>query len=313
MKDEFTTKLENYIEELKDNGGGTATQAILKAFLTFYESESVPISEYTSELIGKHLTQSSGTAGTSRMRRSTLKSAFNELGYPQVAAEVQKTGFAFAREYFKSFKELDDLIEKARRKEMGKVDEKYKVYKCDGFTQSQVIVYMMWIGVPRDEILELSLSDIDMDKKCVVSNGREYSFADNPKIEQVFKDFMEADSYVTTNRARHAKRMYYRVMPYNSDRLFRNSNDAKKSTAMALFSIKRKLEGNKRIEYLTIARSGQFKRGYMKLTKGKLPNFSDYESLWKYFGAIVDNGSAAQMLRKEWEMYLDMISPEFDS
>lgn len=299
----FLKTVDTFLEENKYESGIETTTNILKAFTNYYEQQKKPISEYQKEDFDAYLKANYNTPQSSRTVRSNLGIAFKRMGLNDASEAIRATEDSFKTNYFKDFETLDNMIESVRREKFTALEGAPVNCNCDSFTMSQVILYLTWIGVPKTLLTQMPLSSINTEEKYV-DGGRKYSYADNPKIAEVFEKYKNADSYTGLNTKKG--KPYFRENPYQGDTLIRTRSKPTGSNvniATTLNRIKTTL-GDEKFTYYNVFRSGQFYRGFQKLTKGILPEFSDTENLWEYFGVRLETDSARQMFNKEWKTYL---------
>jgi len=100
---------------------------------------------------------------------------------------------------------------------------------CDNLTLSEVVLYLAWIGVPRDSLVKLPLSAINLERQCVEYQDDEirleFSFADNPRIAEVFGRYKKSKYFVTV-RQRNGKPQFVNG-EYYGDSIIRVSSPPK--------------------------------------------------------------------------------------
>lgn len=300
---DFLKKVDTFLEENKYESGIETTANILKSFMNYYEQQKVPISEYNKENFDAYLKTNYGTPQSSRTVRSALGIAFKRMGLDEASDEIRATEDSFRTNYFKDFEALDGMIEKVRYEKFTSLSGAPIDCPCDSFTMGQVILYLAWIGVPKGLLTQMPLSSINLEEKYV-DGGKKYSFADNPKIAEVFEKYKNADTYIGLNT--NKGKVFFRENQYQGDTLVRTRSKPTGSNvniATTLNRIKTTF-GDESVTYYNVFRSGQFYRGFQKLTKGILPEFSNVNNLWEYFRVQLDTDSARIMFNKEWKTYL---------
>ncbi len=188
-------------------------------------------------------------------------------------------------------------------------DTPHNPLACDNLTLSEVVLYLAWIGVPRDSLVKLPLSAINMDKQCVEYQGGEkryeFSFADNPRIADVFARYKKSKYFVII-RQRNGKPQFVNG-EYYGDSLIRvstppkdNSNAVEnmKATLARVFRNFKFAE-----EYKNVFFSGAYARGFDKITQGIMPIFTS-EGILEYFGVVAETYTIRNNFKHRWENYL---------
>ncbi len=211
--------------------------------------------------------------------------------------------------YLLSFNELKAGIDEVRRKHFEDLGSTpYNPLVCDNLTLGEVIIYLAWIGVPRDTLGNLPLSAINLDKQCVEYDEdgvkRVFSFADNPVIADTFGKYSKSKQFVGT-RVKNGKLQFLNG-DYYGDGIIRLSSPPKdnssiniKSFLNRIFSRYFQFAG----EYKIVYYSGAFSRGYEKIIKGNLPSFTP-DGIMDYFGVIVETESVRYSFKRQWDNYL---------
>ncbi len=188
-------------------------------------------------------------------------------------------------------------------------DTPHNPLACDNLTLSEVVLYLAWIGVPRDSLVKLPLSAINMDKQCVeYQDGEkryEFSFADNQRIADVFARYKKSKYFVII-RQRNGKPQFVNG-EYYGDSLIRvstppkdNSNAVEnmKATLTRVFRNFKFAE-----EYKNVFFSGAYARGFDKITQGIMPIFTS-EGIMEYFGIVAETQANRYNIKHRWDNYL---------
>lgn len=241
-----------------------------------------------------------------------IVSSFLEFcGLPLVANELRNAKEVIPEfGYILSFDDLAAGIDEVyyeQYKPFG--DTPHNPLACDNLTMSEVVVYLAWIGVPRDSLVKLSLDTINLEKQCVEYEDdgihREFSFADNPRIAEVFARYKKSKYFVTV-RQRNGKPQFVNG-EYYGDSLIRvgsppkSNNNAVENMKATLSRVFRNFGFAE--EYKNVFYSGAFVRGYDKITQGVLPMFTA-EGIKEYFGIVAETQATKYNVKHRWENYL---------
>lgn len=293
-----------YLEEHKYDPNLNLTTDVLNPFVSYYKKQELPISEYTKDNFDQYFKTVCGTPKSCETTRASLARIFSKLGLENISTTIRSADLrSFKNNYFKDFEDLDSKIEKVRYEKFSSMPGAPIDCPCDSFTMGQVILYLAWIGVPKTILTQMPLASIDLEEK-VVDGGKKYSFADNQKIFDVFQNYKNADFYIGLNTQKG--KIFFRTNPYQGDTLIRTRSKPTGSNAnitTTLNRIKTTFE-DEAFSYYNVFRSGQFYRGFQKLTQGILPDFSSDNEIWNYFRVQLTTDDSKRMFRTEWETYL---------
>lgn len=301
----FLEKVNTYLDEHKYDPNLTKTTDVLNPFLKFYKQTGIPISEYTKEKFDSYFKSVCGTPQSSAVTRTVLARLFDNLGLSEISEIVRSAKNNYKMNYFSDFEALDSRIEKVRYENFSSVEGAPTDSPCDSYTMAQVILYLAWIGVPKLLLTQMPLSAINLEEQYV-DGGKKYSFADNPKIAEVFKKYKNSDYYIGVNTKKG--KVFFCTNSYQGDTLIRTraklTTGSNVNITTTLNRIKTTFNGDEAFSYYNVFRSGQFFRGFQKLTSGILPEFSDPDNLWDYFRVQLDTADSRSFYKKEWETYL---------
>ncbi len=188
-------------------------------------------------------------------------------------------------------------------------DTPHNPLACDNLTLSEVVLYLAWIGVPRDSLVKLPLSAINLDKQCVeYQDGEkhyEFSFADNPRIADVFTRYKKSKYFVII-RQRNGKPQFVNG-EYYGDSLIRvssppkNNSNAVENMKATLSRVFRNFQFAD--EYKNVYYSGACARGFDKMMQGIMPMFTS-EGIMEYFGIVAETYTIRSSVKHRWENYL---------
>lgn len=306
-KDEFIKKSEEYLNIIKYEKSFSAQKICVTSFLKFYETKNKPIEEYKKHDFEEFLKRY-GNSSTFASMKTRLCDLIEKTGYPD-QLKILKNVYSTSKEYIKSFEELDRKIEEARIERFPFLKDMPPLKVCDILTVNQVAVYLAWLGVPSDYLTKMPLTAINTEKNYIDA-GRIFSYADNPKMIDIFTMYRNADSFIDMKPSKNKKNdIDIKTEQYYSDFLIRpkkqkNCETANRESSISNIvnhiSIRFKFVKN----YLDIQRAGQFSRGYDKLTNGESPDFSSYENVWEYFNVIINTESQLLTFKRDWENYV---------
>ena len=300
----FLIKADQFLTANQDDLNATSS---VRTFVKFVGEYGKPISDYTTEDFSTFFNQKYRNANSFTSVKSKLKNFLKNVGEEDALQVLDSTKMTYKKDYLKSFKELADGIQASRFKQMPFLKYSPKPEYCDKLTMGEVILYCAWIGVPQNIIFQLPLSAMDLDAK-VVHAGKDYSFADNKEIIEIFTKYKNSDTFVLNRTIRD--KTHFSDCEYCGDGLIRakkqtNTNINAKTLTSRIFS---NFEFAK--SYFNVSRSGQFCRGYEKYKKGIEPDFNSSEKIWEYFGITLSTDAEIYMFRKDWAEYLEWIRSE---
>ena len=300
----FLTKVDEYLTDHKYDPNLTKTTDALNPFVKFYKQSGIPITDYTKENFDSYFKTVCGTPQSSAVTRTVLARLFTNLGFEDISEIIRSAKNNYKMNYFADFEALDSRIEKVRSENFLSVEGAPTDAPCDTYTMAQIILYLAWIGVPNLILTQMPLTSINVEEQYI-DGGKKYSYADNPKIAQVFEKYKNSDYYIgmTTKKGK----VYFCSNSYQGDTLIRTRakpTGSNVNITTTLNRIKTTFNGDEAFSYYNVFRSGQFFRGFKKLTTGILPEFSDPDNLWDYFRVQLDTADSRSFFKKEWEAYL---------
>lgn len=308
---EFVKKSEKYIESNSDKMSFKAVESAIRKFLRFYEAHGKALSEYTSADYKKFFADSYKTSTSFTSVKSWLVNYLRALGELKPADILYRAKIVRKMNYLTDFSELKDGIEKVRKEknailidEFSKKNPGMKI-GCDQLTMGEIALYLLWIGVPRNELIRLPLSAIDLDKNAVIGS-KEYSFANEEHIIAAFKEYKLSETFVML-RAMGDGKVCFQNSCYYGNGIIRSRNqntaDSEKAKDTLLYRLFSTFPFA--VNALNVFRSGQFSRGYEKYEKGEFPDFDSATSLWEYFRVEFGSVSESELFRRDWNEYLD--------
>lgn len=302
---EFVGKVENYIQENSDSLKFRPTASILNKFLSFFKEQNKPLSEYSTTDFKKYLSSVCKQFDSSTTIRSVLVDVFKNLGEEKAADVLKRTPITLNYRYIKDFETLTEGIQKVRQEENSKYDESMDLGACDKFTLGEVVLYLLWIGVPRNVILDLPLSSIDLEHGIITSADKEYPFADNEVISKTLANYKNSDSFGTFCKRSNGK-ICVQFNSYYGDGIIRSRSELPKNSVSSKDAFISKVFSTFKFAstYLNVFRSGQFARGYEKYQAGQLPNYDSISSLWDYFRVDIKTADQLSSFRRDWNLYL---------
>lgn len=296
----FLNLADKYITENKRNVG------CIKTFLKFFSGREKPIEEYTAadfkDFFGAYYNKPSSFPTV----KSRLIKFLKTLGEDEAANVLNDVEMTYRKNYIKDFDTLYKGIQQARFEKMPFLKYSPESEQCDQLTMGEVILYLAWIGVPQNIVLQVPLSAIDLDKK-VVSAGKDYSFADNTQIEKIFSRYKNATTFVGT-RTINGK-THFVTSDYHGSEVIRTKKQANNHTNIKTLLTRVFSSFGFAGNYSNVYRSGQFNRGYTKYAKGEQPDFSSVERVRDYFGVVLAPTEIPKF-RKEWNAYLNWVKSQ---
>ncbi len=286
-----------YLKKTKSNTG------CVKTFLKFFAEYGKPINEYSSADFEKFFNEKYNTPSSFPTVKSRLIKFLKTLGEDEVANVLNDVEMTYRKNYIKDFDTLYKGIQEARFEKMPFLKYSPESEQCDQFTMGEVILYLAWIGVPQNIVLQVPLSAIDLDKK-VVSAGKDYSFADNPQIDKIFMRYKNAMTFVGTRTVNG--KTHFVTSDYHGDDIIRTKKQENNNTNFKTLFTRVFLSFEFAGSYSNVYRSGQLNRGYRRYTKGELPDFYSAERVWNYFRANLTPAEIPKF-KREWNAYLSWI------
>jgi len=307
--DTLKTKADEYLSRFSDDAR-CPHRTYIRHFVEYCAKMDKDVENFTTEDFTNLLKPHTNPHTAANVRY--IVSSFLDFCGLQSAADKLRNAKEVIPEfgYVLSFDDLVAGIDEAyyeQYKPFG--DTPHNPLACDNLTMSEVVVYLAWIGVPRDSLVKLPLSAINLDKQCVeYQDGEkhyEFSFADYPRIAEVFERYKKSKYFVTI-RQRNGKPQFVNG-EYYGDSLIRVSTPPKGSSN-AVENMKATLSRVFRNfkfaeEYKNVFYSGAFVRGYDKITQGIMPVFTP-EGIMEYFGIVAETYTMRNNIRQRWENYL---------
>lgn len=286
---------------LKENEYDTNATCNVKTFIKFFAEKQKPIDEYAVTDFKEFFAANYSHPSSFPTVKSRLIKFFNAIDEKQAVQVLENVEMTYRTNYIKDFDVLYKGICSSRYEKMPFLKYEPEKDYCDQYTMGEVILYLAWIGVPQNIVLQVPLSAMDLDKKTVIA-GKEYSFADNPQIDKIFTRYKNADSYIGTRTVKG--KTHFVTCPYCGTDIIRtkkqsNSNTNIKTLLTRVFSTY-SFAGS----YFNVYRSGQLCRGYQKYESGEQPDFTSSEKLWDYFGVTLITDADKLMFKKDWNSYL---------
>lgn len=307
--DTLKTKAQEFLEPFKDNNR-CPQHTYTNNFIEYCGSVDKNIEDFVSEDFTNFLKPHTNPHTAANVK-SIVGSFLEFCGLSSVANELRN-----AKEIIPDFGYIlsfDDLVANidATYYELYKPfgDTPHNPLACDNLTLGEVVLYLAWIGVPRDSLVKLPLSSINMKKAFVEyeTEGRhyEFSFAGNQRIAEVFDKYQKS-KYFTIIRQRNGKPQFVNG-EYHGDSLIRVSSppkDGSNAVENMKATLSRIFQNFKFArEYKEIFFSGAFARGYDKITQGVLPMFTA-EGIMDYFGIVAETYTVRSTIKQRWENYL---------
>lgn len=307
--DTLKAKAQEFLKPFKDNNR-CPHHTYINNFVEYCNKIDKDIENFVSEDFTNFLKPHTNPHTASNVK-SIVGNFLEFCGLSSVANELHN-----AKEVIPEFgylQSFDDLVTN--------IDEVYyELYKpfgntpqnplaCDNLTLGEVVLYLAWIGVPRDSLVKLPLEAINLKKQCIeYQDGEkhyEFSFVGNQRIAEVFERYKKS-KYFTIIRQRNGKPQFVNG-EYYGDSLIRVSSPPKdnsnavenmKATLSRIFQ-NFKFAG----EYKYVYYSGACARGLDKIRQGILPVFTT-EGIMDYFGIVAETYSIRNNLKNRWENYL---------
>lgn len=307
--DILKVKAQEFLEPFKDNNR-CPQRTYVNSFLNYCDTMDKDLENFISEDFTNFLKPHTNPHTAANVK-SIVGNFLEFCGLTSVANELRN-----AKEvipdfgYILSFDDLAAAIDETYYnlyKPFG--DTPHNPLACDNLTLGEVVLYLAWIGVPRDSLVKLPLSAINLERKCVEYENEnkhyEFSFADNPRIAEVFERYQKSKYFVII-RQRNGRPQFVNG-EYYGDSLIRVSSPPKdgsnvqenmKATLSRVFQNFKFLK-----EYKEAFFSGAFARGFDKITQGIMPIFSS-EGIMDYFGIVAETYTIRSTIKQRWENYL---------
>lgn len=292
---------------LKENEYDAGATGCIKTFLKFFSANQKAIDEYTVGDFKAFFSAYYNKPSSFPTVKSRLIKFLKTLGEDETANILNDVEMTYRKNYIKDFDTLHKGIQQARFEKMPFLKYSPESEQCDQLTMGEVILYLAWIGVPQNIVLQVPLSAMDLDKK-VVSAGKEYSFADNPQIDKIFTRYKNATTFIGTRTVKG--KTHFVTSDYHGNEVIRTKKQANNHTNIKTLLTRVFSSFGFAGSYFNVYRSGQLNRGYQKYVKGEEPDFTSSEKLWDYFGATLTTDADIYMFKKDWISYLNWLDSE---
>lgn len=307
--DILKAKAQEFLEPFGDNNR-CPQRTYTNNFIEYCGSVDKNIEDFVSEDFTNFLKPQTNPHTTANVK-SIICSFLEFCGLLSVANELRN-----AKEVIPDFGYIlsfDDLVANidATYYELYKPfgDTPHNPLACDNLTLGEVVLYLAWIGVPRDSLIKLPLSAINMERKCVEyeNEGKhyEFSFADNPRIAEVFERYQKSKYFVII-RQRKGKPQFVNGEYYGNSliRVSSPPKDGSNAIENMKATLNRIFQNFKFVkEYKYVYYSGACARGYDKITQGIMPIFTS-EGIMEYFGIIAETYTVRDSVKQRWKNYL---------
>lgn len=300
----FLNKADKYLQE--NQYDQSATNGV-STFLKFFSAKGKDIKEYTESDFKDFFNEYYKTPSSFPTQKSRLIKFLNAIGEKSAAETLGGVKMTYRKNYIKNFDTLYKGICDARYEKMPFLKYTPESDQCDQLTMGEVILYLSWIGVPQNIVLQVPLSAMDLEKK-VVSAGKEYSFADNPQIDKIFTRYKNATTFVGTRKIKD--KTHFVTCDYHGTDIIRTKKQANNNTNIKTLLTRVFSSFGFAGSYFNVFRSGQLNRGYQKYVKGEEPDFTSSEKLWEYFGATLITDAEIYMFKNDWLSYLDWMDSQ---
>ena len=272
----FLNKADTY---LKENQYDQSVTNGVKTFLKFFSKNGKDIEVYSESDFKDFFNEYYKTPSSFPTQKSRLIKFLNAIGEKPAAETLGNVKMTYRKNYIKDFDTLYKGIQNARFEKMPFLKYSPESEQCDQLTMGEVILYLAWIGVPQNIVLQVPLSAIDLDKK-VVSAGKDYSFADIPQIDKIFTRYKNATTFVGTRTVNG--KTHFVTCDYHGNEVIRTKKQANNHTNIKTLLTRVFSSFGFAGSYFNVYRSGQLNRGYQKYVKGEEPDFTSSEKLWEY-------------------------------
>lgn len=309
MNENLKVKAQEFIAEQKKD---PSYPLYITRFTEYCEKSGKDIADFTQNDFENFLKPYSNPH-TVRNIKSIVSVFLNFCGHTEAAdtiRSIKTSQITPELNYIMFFDDLKAGIKQVRDKQYEDLGETpMNPLVCDKYSLGEVVLYLAWIGIPRDTLVKLPLSAINLEKNCIEydDNGihREFSFADNPDIIDVFDKYSKSTRFVGT-RVKNGKLEFING-DYYGDTLIRlgtppkdNRNPVEniKSTLTRVFT-----NFKFAVDYKNVYFSGAFSRGFDKIMQGVLPLFTP-EGIKEYFGIIAETQATQYTVKRQWENYI---------
>lgn len=289
---------------LKENEYDPNAIGCIKTFVKYFSEKQKAIDEYATGDFKDFFNTYYKTPSSFPTVKSRLMKFLKIVGENGAASVLEDVEMTYKKNYIKDFDALYKGIQNARFEKMPFLKYSPESEQCDQLTMGEVILYLAWIGVPQNIVLQVPLSAMDLNKK-VVSAGKDYSFADIPQIDKIFTRYKNASTFVGTRMIKG--KTHFVTSEYHGNEVIRTKKQANNHTNIKTLLTRVFSSFEFAGSYFNVYRSGQLNRGYQKLIKGEEPDFTSSEKLWEYFGATLTTDAEIYMFRKDWNAYISWL------
>lgn len=307
--DILKTKAQEFLEPFGDNNR-CPQRTYTNNFIEYCGSVDKNIEDFVSEDFTNFLKPQTNPHTAANVK-SIICSFLEFCGLSSVANELRNAKEVIPEfGYILSFDDLAVAIDETYYnlyKPFG--DTPHNPLACDNLTLGEVVLYLAWIGVPRDSLIKLPLSAINLEKQCVeYQDGEkhyEFSFAGNQRIAEVFERYKKS-KYFTIIRQRNGKPQFVNGEYYGSNliRVSTPPKDGSNAVENMKATLSRVFQNFKFVkEYKYVYYSGACARGYDKITQGIMPVFNS-EGIMDYFGIVAETYTIRSSIKTRWENYL---------
>lgn len=302
-------KRQEFLENNKDNPQYMSWSSVITRFIEYCEKLGKNPQDFTMSDFERYLSQYSNPITITHIK-GKIQTFLEYCGYDVKGNLPETRNIVPELDYILSFEELKRGIDKVR-------EEQYELLgiiprdpsQCDNYTVGEVVIYLAWLGIPRDMVATLPLNSINLEKKCIeYQDGnikRIFSFADYPVIEEVFANYKNAQHFISfrnkTGRVSFINNDYYGDNVIRSGKPPKNNGNIVLNTKGTLNRIFSAFEFAG--EYKNVYFSGAFSRGYDKIMQGNLPEFTP-NGIMSFFGVIVETESSKYSFKRQWNDYL---------
>lgn len=307
--DALEAKAQEFLEPFRDNNR-CPQRTYTNNFVEYCGKVDKDVENFVSEDFVNFLKPHTNPHTAANVK-SIVGSFLDFCGLPSVANELRNTKEVIPEfGYILSFDDLVADIDATYNKLYEPFgDTPHNPLTCDNLTLGEVVLYLAWIGVPRDSLVKLPLSAINLNRKCVeYEDGEkhyEFSFVDNPRIAEAFARYKKSKYFVIV-RQRNGKPQFVNG-EYYTNNLIRVSSppkDGSNAVENMKATLSRVFRNFKFVkEYRDVYFSGAFSRGFDKITQGITPVFTT-EGIVEYFGIVAETYTVRNSIKNRWENYL---------
>lgn len=304
-------KSQEFLELYKNSCLYPSYVSYITRFVEYCETADKKVKDFVVDDFGGFLNQFTNPFTLSNVK-GIISRFLKYCNYSDAEAELRKFQVPKFQElsYILSFKDLKARIDDTRSKQYEELNiTPITPPTCDNLTLGEVVLYLAWLGVPRDMIARLPLSAINLEKKCVEYDDsgirRTFSFSDYPAIEEVFANYKNAQGFLSfrnkDEKVSSINNGYYGSNVIRSNKPSQNGSNAVVNVKTTLSRIFSAFEFAR--DYKNVYFSGAFARGYEKIMQGNLPEFTS-EGVMDFFGITAETQDTQFSLKQLWKPYL---------